>query len=50
MVIDNFNILGIALDPDKTDPPLIVNSYAVLALPPSFQGLKAVGGWDFQIP
>ena len=44
MVIHDFHVVGVTLPPDKTDPPLVVNADAVLALPVTPQALQAVAG------
>jgi len=31
VVIDNFHVVGVAVDPSKTDAPLIIDPDAVLA-------------------
>ena len=31
MVINNFNVLGVAIDPNKANAPLVVDTDAVLA-------------------
>jgi hypothetical protein len=49
MVVHNLDITGIALSPHKTNPPLIVNSNAVLPLSISTQGFQAVSWWNAQI-
>jgi len=49
MVVGNFNFTGISVLPDKTDAPLIVDSYAVLTFSVSFQGLKPVAWWNPEI-
>jgi hypothetical protein len=47
-VIRDFDFAGIGLIPDKADPPLIVYSYAVLALTIALQRLEPVGWNDGQ--
>jgi hypothetical protein len=49
MVVHNLDITGIALSPHKTNPPLIVNSNAVLPLSISTQGFQAVSWWNAEI-
>ena len=49
MVVNNLDITGIALSPHKTNPPLIVNSNAVLPLSISTQGFQVVSWWNAQI-
>jgi len=46
MIINDFNIMRIALAPTKTDPPLIINPNAVLASTFSGQRLKTIPGWN----
>ena len=45
VVDDDLHILC-TVGPTKADPPLLVDSYAVLAFPVSFQLLYAVAGRD----
>jgi len=49
VVIHNLHIKGIALLPDKTDPPLVIDADAVLARPVTLQSFQSVGGWYAQI-
>ncbi len=42
MIIDNLDIKGVTVTPPETDPPLLVDPYAVLALPIAFQSLKLI--------
>ena len=42
MVIYDFNIIGIAALPSKTNSPLLIDADAVLSLPFAFQFLKMV--------
>lgn len=49
MVIDDFNVTDVAFAPDKTNPPLIVNSDAVLAGPITFECLEPVAGRNAKI-
>lgn len=46
MIVDDFNQAGtdVALVPDKTDAPLVVDPDAVLALPVAGQPFKAIAG------
>jgi hypothetical protein len=43
VVVNNFNLLGMAISPDKTDPPLVINANAVLPQPIATQCLQAIG-------
>ena len=49
MVIDNRQIVGVAVTPRETDPPLIVDADAVLRGSIAAQFLKAVAGRDAKI-
>jgi hypothetical protein len=42
VVIDDFHIVGTIVSPHKTDPPLIVDTDAVLPGPISSQGFQAI--------
>ena len=42
VIIDNLDIKGVTVTPPETDPPLLVDPYAVLALPIAFQSLKLI--------
>lgn len=42
MIVDNFYVVRVAVFPAKTDPPLIVDAYAVLPAPIAFQQLKPI--------
>jgi hypothetical protein len=42
MVVDDFNVVGVAMLPDKADPPLIVDAYAVLTRAVALQGFQPV--------
>ena len=44
VVINNFNLLGMAVSADKTDSPLVVNANAVLGQLIATQRLQAIGG------
>jgi hypothetical protein len=43
-VIDNFDIVGVAIAPDEADTILIVHSNTVLSLAIFLQGLKTIAG------
>lgn len=43
MIIDDFNIKGIATFPCKTDSPLLIDTNAVLPAPVALQFLQKVG-------
>lgn len=42
MVINDFNSFGPCMSPGKTDSPLIINSYAMLPSPITFESFQAV--------
>jgi len=44
MIIDNFHVMEMAVTPDETDSPLIVDANGVLAFPISPQGFQLVSG------
>jgi hypothetical protein len=44
VIVDNLNIVGIAVVPTKTEPPLIIDANAVLTLSVGGQGLQPVPG------
>jgi hypothetical protein len=44
MVVDNLNVVGVTLSPPETDPPLLVDSDAVLSQAASAQRLDVVAG------
>src|SRR5690554_1415630 len=48
VVIDDLDIGGAAVRPDKTHPPLTVDTDAVLASAVSLQGFQPVSGWAAQ--
>lgn len=49
MVVSDFNIISIASAPDETYSILIVDSYAVLALPVAIQCFELIARKDRQI-
>jgi hypothetical protein len=49
VIIHNLNIERVAILPNKTDSPLIVNPNAVLPFPVPMQGFQAVSRWRSQI-
>jgi len=44
VIINDFHILGIPIDPPKTNSPLVVDSDAILPFPIPFQGFQTVPG------
>ena len=49
MVIDDFNVMSVALMPFKANTPPVVDPNAVLPLTISAQGLQPVGRWEAKI-
>jgi hypothetical protein len=49
VVIDNFDVIHIAIGPDKAYSPLVVDAYAVLAFAVGFQCFQVVAGRLSQI-
>jgi hypothetical protein len=47
--IDDLHFLCTCVGPAEADPPLLVDSDAVLAFPVSFQLLHTVAGWDLEV-
>jgi hypothetical protein len=43
VIIDDLDIIGIIVLPDKTDTPLIIDPNTVLALPISVEHFQAIG-------
>ena len=44
MVVDDFNFVRMSISPDKTDPPLVVDTNRMLAMSVLRQRLEAVAG------
>lgn len=49
MIVDDLDVLGAAILPDKAYPPLIVDADTVLALPAAPQRFEAIAGRHFEI-
>jgi hypothetical protein len=49
MVVDNFDIMGFVILPDKADAPLIVNPDTHPVLATAFKGFQTITGRIFQI-
>ena len=49
MVIDNLYLFGVAVAPDETDTPLLVDADTLLSFSIPFQGLEAVRRWNTKI-
>ena len=48
MIIHNFNTAGMAVCPDKANPPLVIDADAVLTLPVAFRRFQTIAGRYFQ--
>jgi hypothetical protein len=44
VVVHDFNIKSISIQPAKADPPLVIDANAVLTFPVSMQDFQAVSG------
>jgi hypothetical protein len=49
MIVHNLHVVGVAFVPDKANPPLVVDSNAVLSLPITFQRLQAISRRGSQV-
>ena len=49
MVVDDFNLMGVASGKSETDPILIIDPDGVLAAPITTQFFQSVAGWEFEI-
>src|SRR5687767_14025875 len=49
VVVDDFDFVGMALSPDETDAPLIVDPDRMLPAAVASQGFEAIGRWNAQI-
>jgi hypothetical protein len=49
MVIDDFHVVGVTVNPSKADAPLIVDADAVLAFSAALECFKTVGRRNSQI-
>jgi hypothetical protein len=48
VVVSEFHVVSLAIAPDETDPPLVVDPDAVLALTIPAQRLEAIAWYDAQ--
>jgi hypothetical protein len=44
VIIHDFNVIGVPFAPRKTNPPLVIDADAMLALSITFQALQSVSG------
>jgi hypothetical protein len=49
VIVYDFNVMGATIAPNETDPPLIVNPYAVLAFSVSGEGFQSVSRRNAEI-
>ena len=42
VIVDNLNVACVGIGPVETDPPLVVNPYAVLPLPAAAQRFQSI--------
>lgn len=49
MIVDDLNVIGIAVLPAKTDSPLVIDANTVLAGTISLELLQTVPRWDAQV-
>jgi hypothetical protein len=49
VVVDDLDIVRIRASPSETDPPLVVDANAVLAIPVALQGFKPIARRDPQV-
>lgn len=49
MVVGYLNVVGVATGPTETDPPLVIDSYAVLTLAFPFQALESIRWWNAEV-
>jgi len=48
VVINNFNLVGVPVQPHKTNSPLIVDANAVLTSPIAAQSFQSIARWHTQ--
>ena len=49
MIIDDFYVVRIPALPTEADPPLVIDSNAVLALAVAAEFLEAIGRWNSKV-
>jgi len=45
MVVGNLDIVRVSIQPPKAESPLVIDAYAVLALPITLQCLQSIPRW-----
>lgn len=46
MIIGDFDFVGVTIFPSEADAPLVVDSYAVLAVAVASKSFETVAGWN----
>src|SRR5205085_10255356 len=49
VVVDDFDFVGMAISPDETDPPLVVDADRMLPAAIAFQRFETIGGRNAKI-
>lgn len=49
MVVDDFDVVCVSIQPAETDAPLVVDAYAVLSLPVTLERLQPITGRNEQV-
>ena len=49
MIVENLDVPGVAITPDETEPPFLVDANAMLAKPIATKSFQPVAGRDPQI-
>lgn len=49
MIVYDLDGIGVCFLPDKTNPPLVINTYAVLSFTAAFEGFEPVTRRNSQI-
>jgi hypothetical protein len=48
VIVHYFHVVRVTIQPSETEPPLLVDPYAVLSMAIALQSLKPVTGWYTQ--
>jgi len=49
VIIDDLNVVGVSVKPNKAETPLIVDSYAMLSLPIAAQSFQTIPWRRYQV-
>ncbi len=49
MVVTDFDIVGVTIFEQKTDPPLVVNRNRILALTVAFERVQPIAWWNSEV-